>query len=324
MELKIELSKGDLLLKAKDETYLAVRTYLVDETSNKDARYEMQADERDTHERKLLGAVPSAVARFKSFLYRYCVYDTLSDEKDKFTLTIVVSDRFHGEREQDVKRLMEQYIYREIVSEWWEANYPKQAGTYTAAATEAIQHLLSVLSLSYPEQTHNRISLLDDDTQKRIRVNTTLFVDEILDDVHAEILSIALGKRNDAGLPDVGMETDEYNALEQLKRSVQRWASRAVSTLSAYLVYFTEKEDDGVKTYHYTMDFPPAWRNGAYQLTDELHSYIVFKTVADYLAAYDTNLMQMFSLKGDDAISEVKFLISVRRPGFNRRPMQPF
>jgi hypothetical protein len=334
--LTIELSRGSLVLKAKDETYLAVRTHLVAHEANKMSHYEMQADERDTHERKLLGGIASSVARFKAALHRYTVEDTLSEDKDAFEVTLNVSDRFHAEREADIKRLMEQFIYRTMVAEWWEANYPDLAKGYAEGAQECMASLKLLLSLCYPAVTHERNTLLKMRNDRRaFLVLSTLYVDELMDDIHSEILSVSLARRSDKGVPDIDIQTDEVHGTEQLRRTMDRHARRLNARFEAYLTdrkIEEEKElpEDGVideetERIQYALEMPISWKNKLYQnLTDEIQTYIVEKTVADYLLPYDAKLAEVHSQTGDDASDEIKMILTSRMPGMSRRPIQPF
>jgi hypothetical protein len=330
MELKVTLSRGDLVLRAKDETYLAVRAYLVDQTSNKDARYEMQADERTTHERKLLASIPSSVARFKSALYRYTVADTLSEDTDSFDVTVEVSDRFHSERKDDIERLMGEFIYRNMVSEWWEANYPQSAKPYKDSATDAVGNLLLLLSLAYPVVTHDR-SAGYEETRRGYEVLLRLPRQEILDDIHSEILSVSLARRSESGVPDTAMQTDELHAQEALLRSVWHHVNAVSLRLIAYNMEVEETEDETKegeeprKAYRITFCMPYSWRpNYAPQMVDAMHRYVVRKCVEEYLAPFDANLAQIYAQRAYDDSEDVKMLLTLRKPGLSRRPLQPF
>jgi hypothetical protein len=80
--VEFSISRGDIVLQAKDETYLSARTALAVELSNQEGRYEMQADERDTHERKLLQSVKNAVVGLKAELNEHLISGDVDDTKD--------------------------------------------------------------------------------------------------------------------------------------------------------------------------------------------------------------------------------------------------
>jgi hypothetical protein len=330
MELDIQLSRGDLVLKAKDETYLAVRTHLVSEQSNANARYEMQADERQTHERKLLGSIPSALARLKAVLFRYTVTDTLTDTQDDFEVSLIVPDRFHQERQEDVKRIVSQYIYRTMVSEWWEANYPKCAETYKTSTAECEIRLQMLLSQSYPAVTHvrNTTATLSPD-KRHIFVDTTLCLEEIMDDVHSEILSVSLASANDKGIPNLAMQTDEILGASQLERSIKRHASRIEGRMAAYIAEPPETKPDISEQWldpiRYCLNMPATWdarQKG--RIADELQNYIVLHTVGDYLSLYNANTGLSYTQRAEEAGDEIKYILTMRKPGTYRRPLQPF
>lgn len=142
MEFSFTIKRGDVILRAKDETYLTARTCPAEQMSNKDARYEMQADERDTHERKLLAALNDAVAGLKAELNEYLINGDVDADKDAINLTISVSDSFRSaERKVSIATLAENYITKRVISEWWVANFPEQAGNYVELAAQALEQL---------------------------------------------------------------------------------------------------------------------------------------------------------------------------------------
>jgi hypothetical protein len=142
MVIDFSLSRGDIVLRAKDDTYLSARAALVDQTGNKDARYEMQADERDTHERKLLSSLKDAVSGIKAELNEYLISGDVDDESDTINFSINVSDSFRSsERQGAIATLCENYITKRVISEWWVANYPSFAESYVALTQQALDHL---------------------------------------------------------------------------------------------------------------------------------------------------------------------------------------
>jgi hypothetical protein len=141
-DITITLSRGDIVLRAKDETYLSSRAFLVTEQANANARYEMQADEKDTHERKLLASIRNAVADLKSKLNEYLLSGDVDSSKDTVTLTVTPPEGFKGSyRTNVIAVLAEEYITRRVIAEWWDANYPSQAKKYDALALATMEQL---------------------------------------------------------------------------------------------------------------------------------------------------------------------------------------
>lgn len=139
--LDLRISRGDIVLRAKDDTYLSARSALAVELSNQDGRYEMQADERATHERKLLQSVNDAVSGLKAELNEYLVSGNVDEEKDEVALTVSIYDGFRSERENVIKVLFTNYIAKRVISEWWKANYPSFAPQYDELTLQALAEL---------------------------------------------------------------------------------------------------------------------------------------------------------------------------------------
>lgn len=135
------ISKGDIILRAKDETYLSARSALAVEVSNQEGRYEMQADERVTHERKLMQSLNDAVYGLKSELNEYIVEGDISGESDDINFSIKVNDSFREERVSNVKELFAKYVANRVISEWWKANYPSYATQYDEQSIDALSKL---------------------------------------------------------------------------------------------------------------------------------------------------------------------------------------
>lgn len=135
------ISKGDIILRAKDETYLSARSALAVEVSNQEGRYEMQADERVTHERKLMQSLNDAVYGLKSELNEYIVDGDVSENNDEISFSIKVNDSFRDERVSSVRELFARYVANRIISEWWKANYPSYAAQYDEQTLDALNKL---------------------------------------------------------------------------------------------------------------------------------------------------------------------------------------
>lgn len=139
--LNFSISRGDIVLQAKDETYLSSRSALAVEVSNQEGRYEMQADERVTHERKLLQSVKNAVYGLKAELNEYLVSGDVDEANDEIKITINIYDAFRDERLESVKALFSNYLAKRVISEWWKANFPNFSAQYDALTLQALTEL---------------------------------------------------------------------------------------------------------------------------------------------------------------------------------------
>lgn len=140
-EINFNISRGNIVLQAKDETYLSARSVLAVEVSNQNGRYEMQADERATHERKLLNSISSAVYGLKAELNEYIVNGDIDESKDEIQIVINIYDAFRSERLGAIKELFSNYIAKRVISEWWKANYPNMSSQYDELALQALEEL---------------------------------------------------------------------------------------------------------------------------------------------------------------------------------------
>lgn len=140
-ELTFNISRGDIVLRAKDETYLSARSALAVEVNNTEGRYEMQADERATHERKLLQSVSDAVYGLKSELNEYLISGDVDNDKDEIAFKVNIYDAFRSERLESVKALFANYVAKRVISEWWKANYPAYAAQYDELTLQALAEL---------------------------------------------------------------------------------------------------------------------------------------------------------------------------------------
>lgn len=139
--INFSISRGDIVLQAKDETYLSARGALAVEVSNQEGRYEMQADERVTHERKLLQSVSDAVYGLKAELNEYLISGDVDESKDNITISLNMYDAFREERTNSIRALFSNYISKRVISEWWKANYPSFSAHYDALTLQALEEL---------------------------------------------------------------------------------------------------------------------------------------------------------------------------------------
>lgn len=139
--IKFSISRGNIVLQAKDETYLSARSAIAVEVSNSDGRYEMQADERETHERKLLQSLSNAVHGLKSELNEYLISGSVDDAKDEVSFELSIHDSFDSSRADTLKTLFSNYISKRVISEWWKANYPSFAAQYDELTIQALLEL---------------------------------------------------------------------------------------------------------------------------------------------------------------------------------------
>lgn len=139
--LEFTISRGDIVLQVKDETYLSAHSALAVEVSNQEGRYEMQADERETHERKLLQSVSNAVYGLKSELNEYLVEGDVDNNKDEISFKVNMHDSFNEKKKNTVKALFSNYISKRVIAEWWKANYPSFSTQYDELTLQALAEL---------------------------------------------------------------------------------------------------------------------------------------------------------------------------------------
>ena len=206
MNVRINLSKGKIVLRAKDDTYLAVRSFLSSHDSNANSKYEMQADERETHERKLLNSIRTSLSKLKSELPRYRMSDTLTDGYDSFEISFELSDRTDFTRVKDVERMVEEYLYRSIVADWWQTNYPELSASYLSNVSVSLDGIRRLLSLSNP----------NDENLIRYKCiyscgyrNVLLYKESLLNEIHTELLKLSRSRTNETGIPDIHLQTNE-------------------------------------------------------------------------------------------------------------------
>ena len=326
MDVRINLSKGKIVLRAKDDTYLAVRSFLSSHNSNANSKYEMQADERETHERKLLNSIGTSLSKLKSELSRYRMSDTLTDGYDSFEITLELSDRTDLTKVKDVERMVEEYLYRSIVADWWQTNYPDLSASYLSNVSVALDGIRRLLSLSKP---YDAISL------PRFKCicscgyrNVLLYKEELLNEIHTEMLKLSRAKTNERGVADINLQTDELYDESLLTRYINRHIGRVCSRINAYLYELSNDFDDDhmerVPVYKFKLVMPDKWDDRLFeQLAEEMHAYVVNASITEWLKSYLPDMASVYGSQAESAWDNIKHIVSVRRGGL-RKPLQPF
>lgn len=327
MDVTIILSKGSIVLRAKDDTYLAVRSYLSGHEANAKAKYEMQADERATHERKLLNSISSAVSILKSNLSRYRISDTLNESTDAFTLTFDVSDRTDSSRRKDVQRLVEEYIYKRVVAEWWMVNYPDSASPYIVSADTILNDLKKSLSLLPPYESigGTKYKCL---TRRDYRV-VLIYKEELLNEIHSELLKLSRIRSDENGLADANLQTNEIYDESLLTRYINRYVGRTCERISAYLYELSNTVDndmvDRQPVYEFKLVMPDNWDGRLFeQLAEEIHSYIVNSCVYEWLKVYIPQAASTYMMDSQLSYDNIKHVVTTRKRGTLYKPLQPF
>lgn len=326
MDIVINLSKGKIVLRAKDDTYLSARSVLAEVVSNQEARYEMQADERATHERKLLNSIGASLSKLKSELNRYRISDTLTEEKDSFQLTFEMSDRTDMSKTKDVERLVEEYLYRSVVAEWWMVNYPEAATSYLQSAELALADLNKCFSLMAPFETTGgiRYKCL---CRRNYRV-VLLYKEELMNEIHTELLKLSRTRTNERGMPDLHLQTSELEDESLLTRYINRHVGRVCSRINAYLYGLSNSVDNDVMdrqpVYEFKLLFPNNWDDRLFeQLGEEMHAYVINACITEWLKSYLPDMASVYGSQAESAWENMKHIVSVRRGGV-RKPIQPF
>lgn len=327
MEVEVTLSKGAIVLRAKDDTYLAVRSYLVGHEANAQAKYEMQADERITHERKLLNSIGGAVTALKAELGRIRIGDTLSDASDTFTLTFDLSDRFDPMKRNDLERICEEYIYRKVVADWWMVNYPDAAQQYFALATQSAEGLKKCLSLQLPYESVGGVKYKCL-TRRGYRV-VLVYKEELMNEIHTEMLKLSRMRRSESGVADLELQTNEVEDEGLMTRHVNRHVGRVCSRINAYLyeVSYTVDNDMMERTpvYEFKLVMPEGWDGRLFeQLAEEIHAYLVNACLYEWLKTAIPDMASVYRMEAETAYDNIKHVVSVRRKGAIHKPLQPF
>lgn len=327
MEVDVTLSKGTIVLRAKDETYLAVRSYLVNHEANVQAKYEMQADERATHERKLLNSIGDAVTALKTEVGRIRVGDTLSDASDTFTLTFELSDRFDELKRNDLGRICEEYIYRKVVADWWTANYPDAARQYIALTEQSADVLKKCLSLKTPYESVGGVKYKCL-TRRDHRV-VLVYKEELMNEIHTEMLKLSRMRRNENGVADLELQTNEVEDEGLMTRHVNRHVARVCSRINAYLYELSNTVDNDMMertpVYEFKLVMPEGWDGRLFeQLAEEIHAYLVNACLYEWLKTAIPDMAAVYRLESETAYDNIKHVVSVRKRGTIYKPLQPF
>ena len=327
MDVSIKLSKGKIVLRAKDDTYLSVRSFLVNHDSNANSKYEMQADERATHERKLLNSIATAVSTLKSEIGKYKITDDLTDEKDMFTITLEMSERMNMSRKKDLERLAEEYIYRKVVSEWWLANYPDAAATYLNQSKTTLDDFVKCLSLKAPFDSIGGVKYKCV-IGGRCRM-VLLYKEELMNEIHTEMLKLSKSRTNERGVDDLNLQTNEIEDESLLTRYINRHVGRVCSRINAYLYELSDTIDnnspDRQPVYEFKIVMPEGWDSRLFeQLAEEMHAYIVNASLFDWLKTYIPDAAAVYKSQADVAYDNIKHVVSARKPSSIFKPLQPF
>lgn len=328
MDIVLNFSKGAIILKAKDETYLSARSILSDKENTPEQRYNLQAGDNTVHERKLLNSLELSVSEFKSEMYRYNISDTMNTKKDKFTMTMQVSDRFLLSRTVDVERLVGEYLYRKIVSYWWQANYPDMATSYMTNVSVALDNVKKCLSLENPYSIPG--GLLTRCICRYPYRAVQIYKEALMNEIHTEMLKLSRSMTDEKGLADINLQTNEMDSETILSRYINRHIKRAGSRMSSYLV---DLRDDFVDTnfsertpiYEYVLNMPKGWDPILFeQLAEEIHSYVVNASLFEWLKTVHPNVSAVYGQQADAAYDNIKHIVTIRKGNALFKPLQPF
>lgn len=327
MDVTINLSKGDIVLRAKDDTYLSVRSYLVGHEANAQSKYEMQADERATHERKLLNSIGAAVSELKAELSKYRIHDTLSKERDSFELTFEMSDRMDMSRKPDIGRLVEEYLYRKVVAEWWMVNYPDASASYLTMCGKALEDLKKCFSLSAPYEATGGVKYKCL-TRRGYRV-VLLYKEELVNEIHSEMLKLSRMRKDERGVADLDLQTDEMSDEGLISRYVSRSIGRVCSRVNAYLYGLSNTVDndmaDRQPVYEFKLLMPEGWDGRLFEeLAEEMHAYVVNASLYEWLKTAIPDVASVYGAQADEAYQRMKHVVTVRKPDAIYKPLQPF
>ena len=320
MDLTITLSKGKIVLRAKDDTYLAVRSYLSGHEANAQSKYEMQADERATHERKLLSGIGTALSELKSYLPNYTINDTLNENFDSFNVEFEVSERFDFSRKTDIERLTEEYLYKKVVAEWWQTNYPDAAAPYIQSYMQSLDALKRCFVLKNPYESIGGVKYKC--LCRRGYRAVLLYKDELMNEIHTEMLRLSRMRS------DEKLQTSEIDDESMITRYINRHVGRISNRINAYLYELSNTVDndrmDRTPVYEFKLVMPCTWDDRLFeQLAEEMHGYVVNATLFEWLKAFDERTASIYGTQADSAWNNIKHIVSVRKGGVNK-PLQPF
>ncbi len=129
-----------------------------DAVKNASLAYNEQAGDETYQERKLVRTLRSAVAKFEANLAEFVdsavgsISDTLANagSDGKFTITVIVSDRYQNGLAGPLSSLAEEYIINVMDYTWWQAIKPSLAETYFKFASDSITHIRLCLAKTAP------------------------------------------------------------------------------------------------------------------------------------------------------------------------------
>jgi hypothetical protein len=326
MDVELKFSKGKIILRAKDETYLSAKSILADKERTDEQRYNMQAGDNKVHERKLLSSLGLALSELKSSFDKISISDTMTDRRDSFVVTMVLSDRFKLERSADLQRMAEEYLYRRIVADWWQTNYPELAESYLSNVSVSLDGIKRLLSLSNP---YEGMYLPRFKCSCSCGYRTVLlYKEELLNEIHMEMLKLSRSTVNDKGVADLNLQTDELYDESLMTRYINRHIGRICSRINAYLYELSNDYDDDqmerTPVYKFKLMMPVGWDDRMFeQLAEEIHSYVVNASITEWLKSYFPDMASVFGSQADSAWDNVKHIVSVRKGGV-RKPIQPF
>ena len=325
MDVVLKFSKGAIILRAKDETYLSTKSVLSDKERTDEQRYNMQAGDNKVHERKLLSSLGVALSELKSTFDKVPISDTMSDKKDSFNITLALSDRFKSERSIDLQRMFEEYLYRRIVADWWQTNYPELSASYLSNVSVSLDGIRRLLSLSTP----------NDENLIRYKCiyscgyrNVLLYKESLLNEIHTELLKLSRSRTNETGIPDIHLQTNELEDESLLVRYINRHIGRICSRINVYLYElisgFDNEHSGESYVYKFKLVMPDKWDCRLFeQLGEEMHSYVVNAAITEWLKSYLPDMASVYGSQADSAWDNIKHIVSVRRGGLNK-PLQPF
>lgn len=315
-EINFSISKGNIVLQAKDDTYLSARAALAVELSNKEGRYEMQADERDTHERKLLNSIESAVSSLKSELFRFNISSSLLNG-DEISITYHLSKRFDDNKQTELEKLTGDYLYKYVLHDWWSVNFPDSSRIYMEGCKVALDNIKKCLSLLYSNSSSVKYSYIIEPPCYSI----SIFKEELKNAFHNELLKISRTMVGENSLPDFNLQTHECEGEELIERYVKQGFLRCSEILTVYL----DSMSDVGGEINYSLRMPCAWKKIMLaQLCEECFCYILYSSLFDYLKTVMPNMSSVFAEMMEQSRKKVKHCVTVRDSRFTFKPLQPF
>ena len=339
--MDITLQKSHIILRAKEEIYIAVRSHLKELPANANGEFGMQALDDYMHERKMLDMLGQALSEFKLALDKYAGADDLRHDSDNFSIAFNVSHSVEATRGTDIKRLCMAYIVRRIVADWWLANYPEYVTPYTTECQAILAELTDILAMRRPVCNLHHMAYINPDGTFMV----VLYKDEILCDIEEETLKLAKFRKGvTANHQELALDIN-YDG-QRLTRLADKYLQRCRSMLQAYLVEgqwpmqngqwsmvngqwtavngqssMTDNSNFQGWDYKYILRFPPDWRAVMMQqLADELHSFTVNSVLADFFKVSFPKDAEMYDVAASDSSLEIKHIITSRMHSPMRRP----